>query len=230
MTTYNYYYNNVPGHGLCRNNLIYTSLISEDQKEFVQWYYNDTEYHMGMNEVVDPRYMEAKWKRESKYLSMMAEEYPQHVPYIKTINEEEKKIYLEIDGPDFWEQAGCLQENYDKVLPDWREQMLEIFEAHKQLGLFKYSLHPSSYFIVDGKLKSINYFFTYEQGEGPITVREHLSHISEQRRRQMKPQTEALGIDWDEPQTLQTMQVLAFESFRNNYPSDFIEEAKCLFV
>ena len=32
---YKYYYNNVPGIGLCRNNLIYTSLISEDNKIFV---------------------------------------------------------------------------------------------------------------------------------------------------------------------------------------------------
>ena len=29
-----YYYNNVPGKGLCRNNLIYTSLINEDKTEF----------------------------------------------------------------------------------------------------------------------------------------------------------------------------------------------------
>jgi hypothetical protein len=185
---------------------------------------------MGMNEVVDAELMDAKWKREVKYLTMMAEEYPQHTPYILNIDETEKKIHFEIDGPDFWEQAGCLEQNYDKVLPNWREQMFEIFEAHKQMGLYKYSLHPSSYFIVKGKLKSINYFFTYEEGEGPLTVRDHLSHISEQRRQQMKPQTDAMGIDWDEPQTLHTMQMLTFESFRNNYPSDFIEEAKCLFV
>ena len=30
-----YYWNNVPGAGLCRNNLIYTSLISKDEKHFV---------------------------------------------------------------------------------------------------------------------------------------------------------------------------------------------------
>ena len=55
---YDYYYNRVPGQGNQRNNLIYTSLMSEDQKTFVQWYYNDTEYHQGQNEVVDPSRME----------------------------------------------------------------------------------------------------------------------------------------------------------------------------
>ena len=228
--SYEYYYNNVPGIGLCRNNLIYTSLISKDKKTFVQWYHNDTEYHKGMNEVVDPTLMKAKWDREIYYLYNMSENYPDLVPKIKKINILEKKIYLEIDGPDFWEQAGCNQSNFDNVLPNWQEQMLNIFRAHKDMGYYKYSLHPSSYFIVDGKLKSINYFFTYNDTEGPITVREHLSHISEGRRAEMKPKTDAMGIDWDEPQTLHTMQMLTFESFRNNYPAEFIERAKNVFL
>jgi hypothetical protein len=46
----------------------------------------------------------------------------------------------------------------------------------------------------------------------------------------MKPKTDAMGIDWDEPQSLQTMQMLTFESFRNNYPADFIEKAKRVFL
>ena len=228
MTNYKYYYNNVPKHGLCRNNLIYTSLISEDKKTFVQWYHNDSDYHKGMNEVVDPKLMDMKFNREVKYLTLMGKEYPDHVPAFE-INEVERKIFLEVQGNDFWEQSGCLEENYSNVLPDWQEQMIEIFQAHKSLGLYKYSLHPSSYFIVNGKLKSFNYFFTYQDGEGPLTVREHLSHISEGRRQEMKPKTDAMGIDWDEPQTLHTMQMLTFESFRNNYPSDFIERARNVF-
>ena len=225
---YEYYYNNVPTLGKCRNNLIYTSLISRDKKRFIQWYSNDSEYHMGMNEVVDPALMKEKFDREVKYLSLMHSNYPELVPNFYA-DVAEKKVYLDIDGDDFWEQAGCLEKNYDKVLPDWQDQMLTIFEAHKSLGLYKYSLHPSSYFIVDGKLKSINYFFTYHKSEGPITVREHLSHISEGRRQEMKPKTDAMGIDWDEPQSLQTMQMLTFESFKNNYPAEFIEKAKNVF-
>lgn len=228
MTNYKYYYNNVPEHGLCRNNLIYTSLMSADKKTFVQWYHNDSDYHKGMNEVVDPKLMDMKFNREVKYLTLMGKEYPNHVPAFE-INEVERKIFLEVQGNDFWEQSGCLEENYSNVLPNWQEQMIEIFQAHKSLGLYKYSLHPSSYFIVNGKLKSFNYFFTYQDGEGPLTVREHLSHISEGRRQEMKPKTDAMGIDWDEPQTLHTMQMLTFESFRNNYPSDFIERARNVF-
>lgn len=227
---FHYYYNQIPGGELWRNNLIYTSLISEDKKTFVQWYHNDSDYHKGMNEVVDPELMKEKWSRELCYLNHMHTWHPESIPEILDIDLRERKIYLKIDGVDLWQRSldrnNC---SFEEIVPDWQEQMLEIFKNYIDLNLWKYSLHPSSYFIVDGKLKSINYFFTYATGEGPITVRDHLSHISEGRRAEMKPKTDAMGIDWDAPQTLHTMQMLTFESFRNNYPADFIERAKSLY-
>jgi len=226
---YNYYYNNVPGETPSRNNLIYTSLISEDKKTFVQWYYNDTEYHKGQNEVVDPKLMNDKFHRELHFLQNMAWHNPDMVPKIVEVNIPEKKIYLEIDGEDFWNRAKCSVENYDVVLPDWQEQMLAILQAHKDRGWYKYSLHPSSYFVVDGKLKSINYFFTYSSNEGPISIADHSSHIYSARQAIMRKQVEAMGLDWNKPQSLDKLQQLCFESFRTNYPDDFIEKAKRIY-
>ena len=223
---YEYYYNNVPGHGLCRNNLIYTSLISRDKKTFVQWYYNDTEYHKGQNQVVDPKLMEQKWLREVNYITQMRNRYPDLVPTIKNIDLENRKLYLEIDGPDFWEQADCDSNNFNKVLPDWQDQMLNIIQAHHSLGLYKYSMHPSSYFVVDGKLKSINYFFTYNKNEGPISIADHISHIYTTRQAEMKKYTDKKGISWTDPQSLNLLEELCWESFRTNYPAEFIEQVK----
>lgn len=221
---FRYYYNDIPGQGLCRNNLIYTSLISEDQRTFVQWYYNDTEYHAGQNEVVDPDKMEEKWQREIKYLVMMAKHRPDLVPSHK-IDHKEKKIYLSVEGKDFWNRAGCITENYDTVLPDWQEQMLEIIRAHRDLGLHKYSMHPSSYFVVDGRLKSINYFFTYHRDEPNICIRDVESHIHSNRQTEMKKYLSLLGIDWDKSQPWSVMDMLCWNSFRKNYPEDFINRA-----
>jgi len=227
--TYNYYYNDVPGIGLCRNNLIYTSLMSEDKKTFVQWYYNDTEYHKGQNEVVDPSLMAEKFHRELHFLHNMKHHNPDMVPEITNVDIPERKIYLKIDGADFWNRARCDVANYDRVLPDWQEQMLAILQAHKDRGWYKYSLHPSSYFVVDGKLKSINYFFTYSSNEGPISIADHSSHIYSSRQEIMRIQVERMGLDWHEKQPLDTLQQLCFESFRTNYPDDFIERAKRIY-
>lgn len=225
----NYYWNNVPGVGLCRNNLIYTSLMSADKKLFVQWYYNDPEYHKGQNEILDPSKMEEKWLREVNYLTQMRNRYPDLIPNIVKIDLDNRKLYLEVDGIDFWNRANCATENYDQVLPDWQDQMLNIIEAHKSLGLYKFSMHPSSYFIVNGRLKSINYFFTYAQHEGPISIADHSSHIFSTRQNIMRQQVEEMGLDWYEPQPLNKLQKLCFESFRTNYPVDFIEKAKAIY-
>lgn len=228
MTKFEYYYNNVPGHGPCRNNLIYTSLISADKKTFVQWYHNDTEYHQGQNQVVDPTKMEEKWLREINYLTQMRNAYPDLIPIIQKIDLNERKLYLEIDGPDFWEQAGCDHTNYDAVLPDWQEQMINIIRAHKSLGFHKYSMHPSSYFVVDGKLKSINYFFTYKDHEPQISIADVESHIYSTRQDEIRKHIEQLGIEWDKPQPWELFDTLCWESFSSNYPSEFIEKAKCI--
>jgi hypothetical protein len=225
---FEYYYNNVPEHGLCRNNLIYTSLISEDKKTFCQWYYNDKEYHKNQNQVVDSSKMGEKWSREVKYLHLMAEHYPQHVPKIIGTDTPNRKIYLEIEGPDFWELSGCKTENYDKVLPDWREQMLEIIKAHKSLGLFKYSMHPSSYFIIDGKLKSINYFFTYHKDEPYFSIKDVESHIYSTRQTELHKYLESVGVSWDKPEPFEKLEQLCWESFRTNYPVDFINQVKSI--
>jgi hypothetical protein len=225
---YEYYYNNVPGEGQSRNNLIYTSLISRDKKTFVQWYHNDGEYHKGMNEVVDPELMDAKWHREMHFLHNMAHHNADMVPKILEVDVPNRKIYLKIDGLDFWNRANCTTENYNNVLPDWQDQMCAIVKAHKERGWFKYSMHPSSYFLVDGKLKSINYFFCYSNNEGPISIADHLSHIHTNRQAKMREHTDRMGIDWNATQPLDLLEQLCWESFRSNYPADFIERVKCL--
>jgi hypothetical protein len=223
---YQYYYNNIPGKGECRNNLIYTSLISDDQKTFVQWYHNDTEYHRGENEVVDPTKMEEKWIRELNYLTQMRNAYPDLVPTIKNIDLQAKKIYLEIDGPDFWEKAGCLQENFNQVLPDWQDQMLEIIKTHKALGWHKYSVHPNSYHVVGGRLKSTNYFFTYKDQDPNISIKDVESHIHSNRQGEMRKHLDSLGIDWNKPQPWSVLDKLCWSSFKINYPSDFIKKVE----
>jgi hypothetical protein len=221
---YSYYYNNVPGVGLTRNNLIYTSLISDDKKVFVQWYHNDKKYHKEQNQIVDPEKMDEKWERELKYLQQMRGAYPDLVPNVLDIDYKHRKIYLEINGPDLWQRSMDMNGSFYDVISDWDTQMIEIIQAYKFLGLHKYSMHPSSYFIVDGKLKSINYFFTYHYTEPNISISDIESHIYSTRQDIMKKYIGSLGIKWDEPQSWKVFDMLCWESFRTNYPKEFIDK------
>jgi len=228
-TNFDYYYNNVPGKGFCRNNLIYTSLISKDKKVFCQWYYNDTDYHKGQNQVVDPDLMEEKWSRELDFLTKMATHYSDAVPEILDIDLINKKIYLKIEGVDFWQNTIDNNCTYDQILPSWKTQMLDIFKSYRTLGIYKYSLHPSSYFIVDGMLKSINYFFCYTELDKEISLRSVMSHISKERQQDLFPKMKTMGIDVDVPTSFKKIQHLAFESFKTNFSSDVMEAAKQIY-
>jgi hypothetical protein len=223
---FEYYYNNVPDKGLCRNNLIYTSLINKDKTVFCQHYVNDADYHKGQNQVVDPNLMEEKWLREVNYITQMRNKYPALVPTIINIDLKQRKLFFKIQGVDFWQQTLDNNCSYDDILPNWREQMLDIFKAHNTLGIYKYSLHPSSYFVVDGQLKSINYFFCYNRTSAPISLRSVMSHISEDRQADLFPKMLALGIDVDALTPHDQIQQLAFESFKTNFSVDFMEQAK----
>jgi hypothetical protein len=229
QTEFEYYYNNVPGKGLCRNNLIYTSLINKSKTIFCQHYVNDADYHKGQNQVVDPNLMEEKWLREVNYITQMRNKYPALVPEITNIDLFQRKIFLKIQGVDFWQQTLDNNCSYDDVLPNWQDQMLDIFKAHRALGIYKYSLHPSSYFIVDGQLKSINYFFCYNNSSAPISLRSVMSHISEDRQADLFPKMAAMGIDVDALTPHDQIQQLAFESFKTNFPADFMDEAKKIY-
>lgn len=228
-TEYDYYYNNVPGKGACRNNLIYTSLVNKDKTVFQKWYYNDTEYHKGQNQVIDPKLMTEKWQREMHFLHNMEHFYPDMVPEILEVSVPERKIYLKIEGVDFWQQSLDTGKTFDELLPDWRGQMLAMFRAYKDLGWYKFSLHPSSYFIIDGKLKSINYFFTYNSTDTLISLRSVMSHISEERQADLFPKMAAMGIDVDAPTPFRDIQLLAFESFKTDFPANFMDEAKRIY-
>ena len=173
--------------------------------------------------------MDEKFEREVKFLTLMGKEYPQHIPKF-SVDSENRKVYLEVDGPDMWELAGCQGTDYSQVLPDWDKQMLEILQAHKDLGLTKYSLHPSSYFIVNGKLKSMNYVFTYGADDANISLRSVMSHISEDRQADLFPKMAAMGIDIDKPTAHKEIQLLAFESFKTNFRDDVMELAKEIYA
>lgn len=226
---FEYYYNNVPGIGLCRNNLIYTSLISQDKKTFVQWYYNDTVYHKNQNEVVDPELMQEKWDREIKFLNKIKNYNSELVPEILDIDYKNKKIYLKIDGVDFWESAGCDQKNFDRVLPNWQDQILNHLSEYRKAGFWKYSLHPSSYFVIKNKLISINYFFCYDDLENNVKIQDVLSHISQKRQQELKKYLDLYEIKINSVASFDSLGKLALDSFSDSYPTDFISKAKTIY-
>jgi hypothetical protein len=56
-----------------------------------------------------------------------------------------------------------------------------------------------------------------------------MSHISEERQADLFPKMISMGIDVNMPTPHKQIQQLAFESFKTNFPADFMEEAKHIY-
>jgi hypothetical protein len=76
----------------------------------------------------------------------------------------------------------------------------------------------------------MNYFFTYSDRDDEISVNDVLSHISTDRQADLIPKLAAAGMQLDVPQSFRDLQLLAFDSFKNNFDEDIMEEAKQIYV
>lgn len=225
---FEYYYNNVPGIGKCRNNLVYTSKIDRQNQLFSIQYTHDQTYHN--NQCLPTDYLEQKWIREVKFLVDFAAQFPDHVPEIVNIDYKTKEIILSIQGDDFWQQANCDSRNYIKVVNNWEEQILQILKDYRSANIWKYSLHPSSFFVVDGKLKSINHFFCYYSNEPKIAITEILDHVSDNRKQKLFDYLEKNKIDPNKKLPFEAYGQICLDSFRSEYSDNFIERAKQVYV
>lgn len=225
---FEYYYNSVPGVGTCRNNLVYTSKIDRQAGLFSIHYTYDQTYHM--NNCLEEDALARKWKRELNFTKQMHTAFPHHVLNISSINESKRKIVFNIEGEDFWQMANCDEKNYSNVLPDWQEQILQILKDYRHANIWKYSLHPSSFFIVKGKLKSINHFFCYNTIEPHVAITEVLDHISDNRKTKLLQYLKTNNISPTQKAPWEYYAQICLDSFKSNYPSSFIEKAKEIYV
>jgi hypothetical protein len=64
--------------------------------------------------------MEEKWIREVNHITQMRNKFPDMIPKITHIELWSKKIYMEIQGVDFWQQTLDVNNcTYDDILPNW---------------------------------------------------------------------------------------------------------------
>jgi hypothetical protein len=89
--------------------------------------------------------------------------------------------------------------------------------------IIKFSLHPNSWVAKDGVLIPFNWFFCYDKAEPNITIRNVLKQISYERQEKLGVVLKAAGMDLDTPYNVTTLQQVAFNSFRSNYPADLID-------
>jgi hypothetical protein len=202
-----------------RANLVYTPYISPDKNTLCMSFNRDELYHTDQEENAQwtEDMLTTRFNREISYHSIAKSFY---IPtlQIKDVDIPKRHIFLEWHGADFHTQG------FD-VLPDWKEQWLLRLKEMWTIGIFKYSLHPNSWVAHDGVLIPFNWFFSFSRTEPKITIRDFLIQISSDRQDKLKQILQAMNMNLDTPYDVVSLQALALNSFRSNYPEDLINQA-----
>jgi hypothetical protein len=90
-------------------------------------------------------------------------------------------------------------------------------------NITKLSLHPNSWTVRDGVLVPFNWFYCYDTDTGTDSFENMSIQISQGRKENVYPILEKFGIDWEEQYSVKKLQLVAFNSFRNNYPKELID-------
>ena len=212
------FYYNLEGTEQVRANLVYTPYVSADNKTFCMSFNRDPGYHpedsTWTEADLDDRFMKEVLYHER------AEAVVPTLPLLD-IDMEERKIFLEWYGDDFYMQ-GLKAGGYDKVLPDWQEQWINLIKQMWSVNIVKISLHPNSWTVHNGRLIPFNWFYSYDMYEQAV-IRDMLKQISPARQDKMTVALEKMGLNLDTPYPIKELQVVAFNSFRNNYPAELID-------
>jgi hypothetical protein len=220
-SNWNLYWNTENGETI-RGNLVYSAYISPDGNQYCQRFQRDIRYHPFAEENAQwtEELLEDRFRKELQYHTRASHSMP--VLEIVDVDEQNRSIVYNWPGDDFLMQ-GIHAGSYEAVLPDWKEQWIARIKEMRQANIIKLSLHPNSWTVKDGVLVPMNWFYCYDADIGVDSFTNMNIQISTGRRENLYPILEKYGIDFDTEYLATRLQVIAFNSFRKNYPGDLID-------
>jgi len=214
------YWNEENGNSF-RANLVYSAYRSPDKKHFCQWFVRDPKYHPDLyeNSLWTDELLEDRFQKELKYYERASRVMP--TLDIVDVDVKSRQIVYAWPGDDFLMQT--LSSSREEVLPDWQEQWISLIEKMWDNNITKLSLHPNSWTVRDGVLVPFNWFYCYDTDTGTDSFSKMNIQISSGRRENLHFILKRFNIDWDTEYPVSKLQLIAFNSFRKNYPEELIE-------
>jgi hypothetical protein len=215
-------YWNVENTESFRANLVYSAYRSPDKKHFCQWFIRDTRYHSNLEEnaLWTEDLLEDRFQKELKYHAIATTVMP--TLDMVDVDVARRKIIYAWPGDDFLMQS-YYRGSREAVLPDWQNQWVELNEKMWSANITKLSLHPNSWTVRDGELVPFNWFYCYDTDTGIDSFSDMNIQISAGRKEDLYPILEKFGIEWNTKYSVKQLQIVAFNSFRKNYPDELIE-------
>jgi hypothetical protein len=163
IDNWNYYYKiNPDTNQMIETNLIYTPLLNPEGTIMCMWFDHTNPYQ---NEDIAywlperPDYTAEMVKfffdREVEYLTAFKDK--PWAPTILKIDYDKQQIFFEWQGTSL-NHVIFGGGNLNEYCPDWEAQMAVIIKDIVSSGYYKVSLYPHCYYIVDGVLKTFDFY------------------------------------------------------------------------
>ena len=228
LSTWTYHYDTQENGQPMRSNLVYTALINPERTQMCMEFIRHPEYHNKdvENERWTDSMLEERFRREIKFHTL-AKSLGIPTLDILDIDYPNRRIFIEWFDNDFY-SLGQRAGSYDKLLPGWDEQWLNIMSTLWNNNMYKISLHPNSFAIKNNKLVAFNWFFTFNGDEQPLTLKELSAQISTERMDKLQPVMDMYDVTVDTLIPVATLQAIALTVFKSNYPHNLMDNAKTL--
>ena len=151
------YYRKISQGQEVESNLIYTPTVNPEGTVMCMHYCIDTEYRNNTPSALTPELVEWFFEREVKFLVEL-----QHLnctPEVYEIDHKNKKIFIEWNNETLSQIVNDPNRSIDNEIPNWKNQLKEIFKDFHDAEHYKLSLYPHCFFIgKNDQIKTIDYY------------------------------------------------------------------------
>lgn len=152
-----YYYKLTEYGRPVESNLVYTPLISPDNNLMCMHFCIDKKYRTNTPESLTNDTVSWLFQREVKFLQELKDS--SFTPTVYDIDFNKQKIFIEFTGETLSQIVNDSTRDLNTEIPNWKDQVLAIINELTNLGYYKLSLYPHSFFInKDKKIKTIDYY------------------------------------------------------------------------
>jgi len=142
------------GHKVTTNMLYTPSVNSERTLMCMLW--DETHPYQEENTRLTKELVDFFFEREVFHLTKF-QQYDWAAKLIE-VNTDSRKVFIEFTGETFNDILSNPDRSLDAECPDWKEQIFKILQDIVSAGYYKMALYPHCFFLVNGKVKTFDFY------------------------------------------------------------------------
>ena len=154
---WNYFYKlNLAGEEV-ESNLLYTPTINDDGTVLCMHYSIDKMYRNNTPTRLTSDLVDWFFHREVRFLTKL--QGLKSTPELFDVDYEQQKIYIEFNKESLSQIINNPERSIDKEIPDWKEQLKNMFIEFYDANHYKLALYPHCFFLdKNRRIKTIDYY------------------------------------------------------------------------